>query len=78
MVQYTNKWLTDHLLQKQHLDASLAVYMTKAGGNMVGNLDVSTADASLIIRGFNDASTFLRSSSLVLIPKAMKNSPICI
>jgi len=65
MVQYTNKWLTDTLLQKARLDASLNEYISKAGGGvMSGDLDVSTADASLIISGFQDGSTFYLTSDL--------------
>jgi len=63
MVQYTNKWLTDTLLQKQHFDASMNIYLVN-GGTMSGDLDVSTADASLIISGFQDGSTFYLTSDL--------------
>ena len=59
MVQYTNKWLTDHLLQKARFDASMNKYISSAtGGEMSGALDISTLDSSLIISGFQDGSTF--------------------
>lgn len=51
----TNQWLSDNIKSKTDLDSSFGLYLLKTGGTIAGNL---TTDASLIIKGFNDVSTF--------------------
>ena len=54
-MENTNQWISDNIKSKTDLDSSFGLYLLKTGGTIAGNL---TTDASLIIKGFNDASTF--------------------
>lgn len=55
-MEFTNKFLSRHTGEtKTNVDSSFGLYLPKVGGDVTGNL---TTDASLIMKGFNDASTF--------------------
>lgn len=55
-MEYTNQWITNRTKTKTDIDSSFGLFLSSTG-TMIGDISLG-ADASLIISGYNDTSTF--------------------